>query len=151
MNKKTSLTELSAVIEEILDRERSVSFIPAGESMLPLFRDGKDKITLRKPAGKLKKYQIALYRRNGAQFVLHRVVAADAGGYVMCGDHQSKTEHGIRDADIVAVVVSFRRGTGREISCDNILYRAYSVFWVWIRPVRGWLKRMKNALKRRLG
>lgn len=143
-SKEAQLSDLIDIIIEKLDMGGTVTFTPHGESMLPMLRDGQDVVVLKKPVGRLKLYDIPLYRRGDGSFVLHRVIDYDNdGSYVLCGDNQFKREHGIKDSDIIAVVTAFCR-KGRPYSMDSVPYRLYVPFWYHTRPFR----RIYRAAKR---
>ena len=141
---KTELVALMPLILETLNEGHEVTFSPHGSSMLPLLREGRDTVTLSKPHGRLKKYDIPLYRRENGQFVLHRVVAVGET-YTCIGDNQFALEYGIKDEQIIAVCTSFAR-KGKKYSADAPLWRAYAVFWHYSRfPRRVW-----RAVRRRI-
>ena len=71
--KHASFEEMMCTLEGIVANGGSMSFIPAGKSMLPTIRDKKDLVTI-SPANDIKKYDIVLYRRKNGKYVLHRVV-----------------------------------------------------------------------------
>lgn len=48
--------------------------------MYPMLRNGEDVVVLKKPEGRLKYLDVALYRRSNGDFVLHRVVGFDKDG-----------------------------------------------------------------------
>ena len=60
-------------IEEILQKEGCLVTTTAGVSMYPMLRNRRDTVVIRPAAGRLKKYDVALYKR-GESYVLHRVV-----------------------------------------------------------------------------
>ncbi len=99
-----SLSEMYPIICEQLEAGGKVRFKPHGTSMLPTIRQGIDEVELSKPDGKLKKYDIAFYKRKNGQFVLHRILSKKSDGtYIIRGDHQLEYEYGICDEDIIAV------------------------------------------------
>ena len=57
--------------------------------MLPLLRQGRDLFTVRakKPGERLQVGDVALYRRPPGRYVLHRIVEAGEGEYVLLGDN----------------------------------------------------------------
>lgn len=146
MNKKVSMEDIYPLMRESLDRGSDVSITVTGTSMLPLLHNGTDSAVLARPAGRLNKYDLPLYRRADGSFVLHRVVKVLPDGYIMCGDNQVVTEHGIRDENIIAVVTAFTR-LGKRHSVAELPYRMYSVLWTNLRPFR----RGCRSLKRRVG
>lgn len=115
-----SLEEMYPLICEQLSCGGQVRFKPKGTSMLPTLRQGIDEVVLTAFKGNLKKYDIAFYRRENGQFVLHRMVKrSSAGGYIMRGDHQFEYEHGITDDNIIGVAAGIYRG-GRYIAAGSV-------------------------------
>lgn len=136
-SKSVSLSQLYDVMEEMLESGGEIkNFTPHGTSMLPMLHNDGDKVELVKPQGFLKKYDLPLYRRDNGQFVLHRIVKKPVDGvYSMCGDNQWRIEKGIKQSQIIGVVTGFYRN-GKYYSTDNILYKLYCRFWVFVRPLR---------------
>lgn len=153
MNKRVSISELVPIFEEILDSGGSVSFTPRGTSMLPMLSDGTDTVVLKKPEGKLRKYDLPLYfRKITKKYILHRVVSIEKNGtYTMCGDNQLAREYGVRDEDIVGVVTSFTHN-GKTVSVDEFSYKFYCRKIVFKKRIRwhcSYFKRkIINFLKR---
>lgn len=142
-----NIEEIAAIIREQVSLGQSVEMPPRGKSMLPLIREGRDSVILSPLSGRLKKYDIPFYRRHDGTYVLHRVVGFDKGGYIMCGDNQFALEHGIGDADLIAVVTAIRRG-GRLIKLDGPLYRTYVRLWDLTRWPRSVAVRAIRKIKR---
>ncbi|MDO4743779.1 MAG: S24/S26 family peptidase [Clostridia bacterium] len=130
---KVSLNEIFPVICETLESGASVTFKPHGTSMLPLLRQGRDSVTLKKPQKPLKKYDIIFYRRKTGQFVLHRIVGKKADRLIIRGDNQLENEYGI-NADMIIGVVTHISRDGKKISCRSASYWFYVMF---LRPLRG--------------
>lgn len=68
-------------IEEVLLKEGKYVGPTSGVSMLPMLKTGRDSVVIRPPAGRLKRLDVALYKRGG-DYVLHRVIEVKDGGYV---------------------------------------------------------------------
>lgn len=152
MNRIVSMDEIAPLIKEQLHNGGNVSFTPKGNSMLPLFRNNKDIVTLVKPVFPLKKYDIVLYQRDNGNYVLHRIVALENDSYVMRGDNQFRNERGISKEQIIAKVSSFQR-KGRAVSCMSGRYRIYSFLWtntVKIRKELRIFRRVAGKVKRRI-
>ena len=109
---------LEPIIREKLENGATVTIQPKGTSMLPLIRQGQDEVILKKPSGRLNKYDIPFYKRESGQFVLHRIVKKRKNDYVMCGDNQFVFEYGITDENIIAVAKGFIIN-GEEIDAFN--------------------------------
>ena len=117
-NNYFNLSDAEDTIKEVLDSDGEFEFYPRGTSMLPLIQEGRDTVTIIKPKGALKAGDIALYKRSNGKFVLHRVIKVLENEYLMCGDNQYVPEHGITDANVIAVV--------SKIRINGILYSADS-------------------------
>lgn len=132
---KIHFSDIEDIISETLSAGKLFKIYPNGASMLPLIVQGRDSVYIKKPEGRLKKYDIAFFKRDNGEFVLHRVVKVGQSGYTMCGDHQFVTEQGIRDENIIGVVARL------EINGETILptdkkYRRYTRVRVNTRAVR---------------
>ena len=142
MNKST--------IEEVLAKSKNSQIILPlnliGSSMKPLLREHKDTVLLSKPNGKLKKYDIALFKRKNGNYVLHRIVKTDNKQYFFCGDNQISLESGITDDMIIAVTKGIYRGE-KYIPCDRLSYKIYSRIWVTLLPLRRLNFRIKERFK----
>ena len=134
------------LIREELAAGRTVRFSPRGTSMLPMLRQGVDRVVLSPISGKLKKYDLPLYQRRDGSYVLHRIVKAGQT-YTCIGDNQFAQEPGLTHGQMIAVVTAFSRGD-REYSVTAPGYRLYCRAWHYSRPLRhlwrrglGWLRR----------
>ena len=123
MSDDFSLAEMLPVIREAISDGGCFTFIPHGGSMKPLLRGGRDSVTVEAPRGRLRKYDLPLYRRENGDFVLHRVLKVLPDGYVVRGDAQSQKEK-INDGQIVAVVSSYTRN-GTNHKSDGLYNRLY--------------------------
>lgn len=122
-------------IENILDADGVYASVTAGTSMRPLFKTHRDMIVVKKIDAPLKKYDVALYKVGG-KYILHRVIGFDRERevYIIRGDNTYAKEY-IPKESILAVLVSFnRRGKHRDVT--DFGYRAYSVVWNFIYPMR---------------
>ncbi len=149
MNKSFSIEELLPVMKEQLDNGKVVSFIPKGNSMLPMLRNGEDVVLLKKTEDRLHLSDVAFYyRRETDSYVIHRVVGFQKdGSYIMLGDNNVTKEYNIRPEDIIAVMTAFyRKGKMYEATCFR--YRAYCEMLYWIRPMRRLFIKVKSKVKR---
>ena len=141
-----SLSEMYPIICEQLQGGGKVRFKPHGTSMLPTLRQGLDEVELTQPDGKLKKYDIAFYRRKDGQFVLHRILARKSDGtYIIRGDHQFEYEYGICDADIIAVCSGIYRN-GKYISANSLPF----YLWAILGPLYFRTRFRLNTLRKKL-
>lgn len=136
---KVSLTDMADIVKlsmPFLEMGKEIKFVVVGNSMHPLFVNGRDKVTVVK-AEKVKKRDVILYRREDGSYVLHRVVGKGRLGYKLCGDDQIAVEYPVKREDVVAVMTSFER-KGREYGTKCLWYRIYSFLWclfIRLRPL----------------
>ena len=135
-------------IEEVLASQGVYISTTSGVSMYPMLRDRRDTIIIRPVSGRLKKYEVPLYRR-GEDYVLHRIVKVMPEGYVICGDNCLNREYRVTDGEIIGVLCGFYRGD-REVDMNGCGYRLYCRFWVAVYPVRYVVKRGWMLVKRGL-
>lgn len=133
--------------EEILARDGKLVYSNVGDSMLPLIRQGRDLLMIVPPAGRLKKYDIPLYKRDSGQYVLHRILAVRDKDYVICGDNRWSREHGITDQHIIGVLTAIIRD-GKEIPMSDWRLRFYAHLWCDLFPLRAFILRELHVLKR---
>lgn len=146
--KELRLEILMPLIKERLAAGNSVRFGPRGTSMLPLLRQGIDKVELSPLTQTLKKYDLPLYQRDNGQYVLHRIVRVE-DTYTCVGDNQFAVETGIRPDQMIGLVTAIYRGEKRHCvkAWDYVLYCR---LWHYSRPVRHLWRRGKRWLKRHL-
>lgn len=119
-----------------------------GTSMSPTLRDGRDRVLLRAlgPSERVRRGDVALFRRSDGRPVLHRVVGARRNGdLVFNGDAQTWTEEVPRER-VVAVAVCVDRA-GRLVSARCAAFRLYGILWMALRPLRPALRRLRDALR----
>jgi len=122
-----------ATFEEILARDGRLVYTFRGVSMLPLLRQNRDIVIIEPPKGRLRKYDIALYRR-GTDHVLHRVVRVREHGYDIRGDNTYRLED-VPDDAVIGVLTGFSRA-GRTHKVDEIGYKCYARLWCAVYPLR---------------
>ena len=154
MNKRVAMSELSPLMKETLENGGEVIFTPTGDSMRPLLRHRRDKVCILKPRENcLKKYDIPLFVRKDGKYVLHRIVAVKADGYVITGDNQYVKEYRVQHSQVIGVVKGIWRDE-KYISCEGFWYQAYCRAWVWNYPLRWIYLRSRQVffrMKRFLG
>lgn len=133
--------------EEILARDGQLVYTNVGDSMLPLIRQGRDLLVIKPKTGRLKKYDIPLYRRDSGQYVLHRILKVRPDDYVICGDNRWSREYGITDRHVVGVLTAIIRD-GKEIPMTDWRLRAYAHLWCDLFPLRAGILRCVSVMKR---
>lgn len=149
MSKSITLNEALPFIEDVLASGGSISFAPKGKSMLPLIEEGKDSVVLSPLKHKPKKYDLVLYRRGNGQFVLHRIVKAKNGFFVMCGDNQTDYEFDISENDVIGTVTAIVHN-GKKIESTNIRYKLFLKHLYFKRTVKRIFIKTKSIIKKRL-
>ncbi|MCI8307067.1 MAG: hypothetical protein HFH14_03355 [Lachnospiraceae bacterium] len=137
--------------EEISESGRLV-YTNVGTSMMPLLRQNRDLMIIRKPDGRCQRYDVPLYKRNDGKYVLHRILKVNNDSYVLCGDNCRRREYGITDRQIIGVLSAVVRD-GRTIPVSDWRYRVYAHIWCdffYIRVIILWLKEIYGRLKRKL-
>ena len=140
--------EKQVSIEEQLETDGSIVHAIKGVSMMPLLRQGVDVAVIEKKGEeRLKKYDVALYRRADGAYVLHRVFVVREKDYVICGDNCVFYEYGITDRDILGVMSGVVRD-GKFISVEDDWYRRYVKRICGIFPIRIAYRRTKYYARR---
>ena len=127
-------------IENVLKEKGIYISTTIGSSMCPMLRSCRDTIIIRPVNGRLKKYDIPLYKR-GKKYILHRIVKVVPNGYVICGDNCLNKEYLVTDRQIIGVLNGFYRDN-KEIDMNGIGYRLYCRLWVALYPIRYIIKRL---------
>lgn len=133
--------------EEILENEGKLIYSNVGTSMMPLIRPGRDLLVIELPQGRLKKYDVPLYRRDSGQYVLHRVLKVRERDYVICGDNQWHRETGIEDRHVLGVLTAVVRD-GKELSVQDWRCRLYVHLWCDLFPLRAVIVRGIHLVRR---
>ena len=142
--------------EDYLETKGFLLYTNVGCSMMPLLRQRRDVIEIRrKGSGRCKKYDVVLYKR-GEKYVLHRILKVLPQGYLIAGDNNTFVERDVTDGMILGVMTRVIRD-GKDIYMDNPWYRLYVHLWCDCYPVRMLVLRgirevrsILGAVKRRL-
>ena len=138
--------------EDVIERDGRLVYTNVGDSMRPLIRQDRDILIIEKYEGRLKKYDVPLYKRDSGQYVLHRVLKVRENDYVICGDNRYSKEYGITDRHIIGVLTAVVRD-GKEIPITDWRYRLYVHLWCDLFPLRAFILKAKHFpkwLKRKL-
>ena len=136
---------MSATFEDLLARDGLLVYKTRGVSMEPMLRQNRDLVTIRVPASRLKKYDVALYKR-GETYVMHRVIGVASDHYLIRGDNTYVVEH-VPDSAVIGVLTVFKR-KGREHDVTERGYRLYVRFWNAIYPLRALFMRCRRLAVR---
>lgn len=139
----------NSTFEDEIKRTGRIIYTNVGDSMMPLIKQGRDVLVISAVNGRLKRYDIPLYKRESGQYVLHRILKVRKNDYVICGDNRCNKEYGITDRHIIGVLSGIIRD-GREIPVTDIKCRIYAHLWCDLFPVRVLIIRIRQIFKRRL-
>ena len=136
-----------AEVEELLAEGRQVTILVRGNSMRPLLRDGRDKVILRKANDEdIKIGAVLLFRHRGSH-VMHRVTKIEGDVVIFEGDGNYKLQEVASRNDIIAVMETVVRPSGRRIECRGRRWRVLS--FVWLSQAR-FVRRVILGIMRRL-
>ena len=97
-----------STFEEILSKDGKLVYKTKGVSMNPMLYQNRDLVVIVPVKERLKKYDVALYRR-GKSYVLHRVIEVnDDGTYLIRGDNTYSDEI-VPDSAVLGVLTEFVR------------------------------------------
>ena len=144
------LSDYEELIREVLASGGEFRLYPHGTSMLPLIRQGRDSVALRKLDRAPRKFDILFYKRQDGSYVLHRVKDVTPEGLILWGDNHTMLEYGITEKNIIGYAARIFRGE-IELDCQSFTYRAY--LWLWqfkairrvLLPIAYHLRKEKNT------
>ena len=140
------MIDVSTIEKTLLDEGVFVS-TTSGVSMYPMLRDRRDTIIVTKCESRLKKYDVALYKR-GDSYVLHRVIKVLPDSYIIRGDNCIAKEYGITDAHVLGKLTGFMRGE-KEVNMNGALYKLYSRLICAIHPIISLKLKLKAKFRRK--
>ena len=100
-----------------------------GTSMNPLLKSGRDRVLIETPKSRLKRGDVALYKRVSGTYVLHRVYKVLPFSYVFWGDNQTVLEYGVEDSMILGVMAGYYKGEKYIDFSKSKKYAIYKLFW----------------------
>ena len=137
----------STNIEAILSGGDVFVSTTSGVSMYPMLRDRRDTVIVTPTKKRLKKYDVALYKR-GDSYVLHRVIKVLPDSYIIRGDNCIAKEYGITDDDVLGVLSGYYRGD-RERSVSGAGFKLYSRLIVAAHPLVSFRLKLRSRLAKR--
>lgn len=132
--------------EKMIKKEGRLIYSSVGDSMWPLIRQGRDLVVIERKTGRLRKYDVPLYRRDNGQYVLHRILKVRENDYVLCGDNRTHKETGITNRHIIGVLKAIVRD-GKELTVNAWCYKLYVHLWCDLFPIRAFVLRGIRVLK----
>ncbi len=139
--------------EQELQSRGELIYTTSGMSMRPFLRSGEDLMVIRSVKGvTLRPRDVILYRRDNGKYVLHRIMWAGKGSYVLCGDNCWQLEPGIREDQVLGVLTDVIR-KGKKCCVSAPAYRTAVFAWWVMYPVRAailWLRFVLGVLWKRI-
>lgn len=143
---RKSIQDMAPIIYEIVSAGGSVKLEVKGISMMPLLRNERDSVLLKK-AEVISKYDVVLFKKANGKIALHRIVEIKDGTYTIIGDNQYKFDRNIKQKDVIAKAVEFHRGAKR---IEEKAIRTFGAFWYATYPLRNFIRRGFSWIKRHL-
>lgn len=147
MRESIHLSDYDGLIREVLSSGGEFRLYPHGTSMLPLLRQGRDSVSLRRVDSPIRKGDILFYRRPDGSYVLHRVHRVTPQGLTLMGDNQTLPEGGVAPDWIIGRATRIFRDD-KEVICDGFGYSLYLKLWQFT-ILRSLLLKLYHFLERR--
>lgn len=132
-------------IEQVLSEVGFIVTDFKGTSMNPLLKTERDKVYIEKPKGRLKRKDVALYKRANGMYVLHRVYKVMNGSYVFWGDNQLVLEYGVKDENVLGVCTGYYKGEKYIDFKKSFKLKLYRLFWCSNLGLRKFLNIFRRA------
>lgn len=136
-----------STFEEQLEKNGKLIYTNKGDSMMPLIKQDRDLLVIEPVHGRLKKYDVPLYKRDNGKYVLHRILKVRKDDYVICGDNRWVMEYGISDRHIIGVLTAVVRN-GKKIFTTDFTYRVYVHLWCDLFFIRAPIARLIAKIRR---
>ena len=111
--------------EEYLEQYGRLTYANKGTSMEPMLKQDRDLFTVvRKGEARCKAGDVILFRYRD-HYVLHRIIKVRDTDYVCLGDNAVNPETGVKDSDILGILVSFVHD-GKEYHVSDTAYQRFT-------------------------
>ena len=135
-------------ITELLEESSIFKIVVRGYSMLPLLGFGHDTIVLRcVDKSEDISGRIAMFRNDNGRIVVHRIIGINGGIVSLRGDGNLYQVEQCKREEIIAVLESVVRESGKEISCTSHHWHRMERLWL-NTPL--WMRRYALAIIRRI-
>lgn len=139
---------MQKTIEQVLAEEGRGFFQTSGDSMEPLLHHRKSTVVIQAPASRLKRWDVALFRRPTGEYVLHRVIRVEPDGYRILGDNRLWPEM-VPVGWVIGVMAGFYPDeSGQYVSCQSPAYQSY-LKTLRLRRARLWLLALPGRVRRK--
>lgn len=124
-----------------------VTITLAGDSMRPLIRRDRDKVTIIPLSRALMIGDIVLFQGGPERYVVHRVYRIRDGFVQTLGDNCFNPDPWMKKEQVMGLVVRMERG-GRSFLLDSEASRRWGRFWMAIHPIRMIYRRARSLAGR---
>lgn len=127
-------------VEAMLAEGTDVKIRVKGYSMRPLLRDNRDVVTLTPTEkyvadkGPLKSGDVVLFIYRG-KHILHRIARIDGQTITLAGDGNYRLTETCTEAQVLAVMTSITRRSGRTVDVASHRWRLQSRIWLALPPI----------------
>lgn len=143
----TEMTQPKMSFEEYLDKHGTLAYTNVGVSMLPLLRQGRDVMVIRKKGPeRCQKYDAVLFKRQNGQYVLHRIVKVLDQAYYIIGDNCISGEY-VREDQVLGILTEVVRGK-KTVRVTDRDYLFYVHLWCDFLPIRCFALRVRARIFR---
>jgi len=136
---------MSPLEREIASEKPTVAFT-VGDSMEPLLYNRSTRVVIVKADRELKRNELPMYKRPNGQFVMHRIIKADADYYYTRGDNRTGLER-VPKHWVQGVVTEIYRKKN-HFTVDDKGYRGYVTVWNLIYPIRWLVYKFRGKIRR---
>lgn len=133
-------------LKQQLDASGVLVHTNKGTSMMPLLRENRDLMVIRKRgAGRFHKYDAVLFVRDNGDYVLHRILRVNPDSYWIAGDNCVSGET-VREEQVIGILTEIVRD-GRTINVTDKGYRLFVRVWCALFPLRSFRLRCAGRLR----
>lgn len=118
-----------------------------GDSMRPLIRRGRDRVTILPLMRPLKRGDVVLFKGGETRYVVHRVYRMKDGLVQTLGDNCVNPDPWMPPEKVWGLVVKMERG-GRAWRLDSRAGRAFGLVWMGLYPARRMYLRCRGLAAR---
>lgn len=137
-----------------LEISDEISVLTFGGSMMPLLRQHRDMVVIKRVDRAFKKGDVVLYPGREGMFTLHRIMRIKKNGLIIRGDNNYFTERDIKESDIIGIMKEFYRD-GKYVNCKaDFKYKLYTFYichsyylrYLWRKILFPFLCKVKNKI-----
>ena len=118
-----------------------------GDSMRPLIRRGRDRVTIVPLTRPLKRGDVVLFESPPGRYVVHRVYRLREDAVQTLGDNCWNPDPWMKEKQVLGQAVQAERD-GRKIPLDNRAARAFGRLWMACHPLRMCYRRLRSLAGR---